>query len=78
MWSYAQFFKLNGETGHISAVNYSVYKRISVALVFYSISLLLAYWNTFVAFITLITPPLIHIFPGNVDKLIKKEVEVTH
>lgn len=73
LWWYARLFKLNAETvSHADIVSRSIYRRICVAPFFYIAALLLTYWNTDVAFIALVAPPLIHIFPGAVDRYAKK------
>lgn len=73
MWWYANHFSLNTETvTNEWVVVRSIYRRILVALPFYLSALILSWWNTDAAFAALVAPPLIHIFPGAVDKYAKK------
>ncbi|MDX1902173.1 MAG: TMEM175 family protein [Gammaproteobacteria bacterium] len=69
MWMYALHAGLNSEAAKIEGVSRSIYRRICVAPVFYAIAFLLAFHDTNLAFFILVAPPLIHIFPGAVDKL---------
>ncbi len=50
------------------AVREAVIQRIYIAPICYSAALILAHWNTSIAFATLVMPPLIYLFPGRVDQ----------
>lgn len=73
-WEYACFRKLNNLATSPYAYR-SVVQRLLFAPVFYFAAPFLAYWNTHVAFILLIAPPLIHLIPGKVDKYIEQDFE---
>jgi len=70
MWIYAQHNHLNNDSARIKGVSRSIYRRICVAPVFYSIAFFLAHKDTNLAFVILVAPPLIQMLPGAVDKLI--------
>jgi uncharacterized membrane protein len=73
MWLYAQTFHLNSDTAQNPHVHRSVLRRIGIAVFCYIISFLIAPWHPNWAFIMLLTPPLIHIIPGAVDKYVNEE-----
>ena len=64
----AHIYKLNGER-YSPAFRRAVIQRIFVAPPFYILSFFLAPFNTTLAFIVLIIPPLLYLIPGYVDKL---------
>ncbi len=72
IWWYAQTYHLNIDLAHDKAISRSLYRRILTASICYLGSLILARWNTDVAFIVLILPPLIYIIPGGIDKHLKE------
>jgi uncharacterized membrane protein len=47
--------------------------RICIPPLFYIVSFVIAYWNTTIAFIFLIIPPVSYLIPGKLDKYIRKE-----
>lgn len=63
----ARLYQLNG-TRYSPAIRSAIIRRIFLAPPFYILSLLLAPFDTSLAFIALITPPLIYMIPGYVDK----------
>ena len=62
------FYGLN-KPFYTGEVRYAIVRRIFVAPVFYVAALVLAQWNTHIAFILLIVPTLIYVKPGLIDKL---------
>lgn len=69
MWVYAEKSQFNSDAAKIAGVSRSIYRRICIAPLFYITAILLADIDTNLAFFILVAPPLIHIFPGAVDKL---------
>lgn len=49
-------------------IRIAITKRVFLAPIFYILSLLVAFWNTHLAFIILVLPILIYIKPGSIDK----------
>lgn len=62
----AHFYNLNKDI-YTPPVRHAVLRRIFVAPIFYIASLVLAYWNTHIAFIMLLIPTLVYMIPGKVD-----------
>ena len=69
----AHYYHLNRDI-YTPAVRRAVLQRIFVAPPFYLASLMMAYWDTSIAFLLLILPTLIYIVPGYVDRF-DKEVD---
>ncbi len=67
IFSCARYFKLNKDIC-TPAITHAVISRIAVGPFFYIASLILAHWNTHAAFILLIAPTIIYIFPGMIDR----------
>lgn len=63
----AHYFKLNNEA-YSDKVYRAVVRRIFVAPLFYFAAIIVAHWNTTLAFMLLAGPTLIYIIPGRVDK----------
>jgi len=68
---YANKYNLNGEL-NTPAIAKAILHRIYVAPIFYIAALLLAFWNTSIAFLVLVAPPIIYMFPGQIDHLDKR------
>ncbi len=71
---------ITAESAHKHQLNKDIYtpamrdailRRIAVGPLFYIASCLLAYWNTKLAFIVLVIPPIIYLFPGRIDRFDK-------
>ncbi len=62
---------------HLNKANYgpairsAILRRVAVGPVFYISACFLAYWNTKIAFIFLVVPPIIYLFPGRIDSFDK-------
>jgi uncharacterized membrane protein len=63
----ADNLKLNKEI-YTPAIRKAILKRIALAPAFYISAIILSYWNTSIAFIALVAPPLLYIFPGKIDR----------
>lgn len=61
------YYNLNREL-YTKAIQQAVVQRILLAPIFYLIALLVVNWNTHVAFIFLLAPTLLYLFPGKIDK----------
>ncbi len=70
-WQYACKYKLNNPNHSVVAYR-SIVQRLALAPVFYIAAPFVAYWDTHIAFLMLIAPPIIHIIPGQVDKYIEQ------
>ena len=49
------------------AIRQAILRRIAVAPLFYCTAIAVSYWNTKVAFLLLVIPPILYLFPGRVD-----------
>lgn len=58
---------LNKET-YTAAIRNAILWRVAIGPVFYVAACLLAFVNTHIAFIVLVIPPVIYLFPGKIDK----------
>lgn len=58
-WQCAYYYRLNG-VNHSIEIHQAVLRRILITPLFYFVSLILAHWNTMIAFLILIAPPLFH------------------
>ncbi len=72
IWRYAQYRRLNDTTITDGAISHSIYHRIFIALVLYIIALMIAPMNANLAFVLLLIPPIIHFFPGKLDKYLEQ------
>jgi len=50
------------------AIRKAILKRIAVAPIFYISACFLAYFHTTLAFVLLVIPPIIYLFPGSIDR----------
>jgi uncharacterized membrane protein len=62
----ANYYKLNNDS-YTPAIRRAVLRRIYIAPIFYICSLIIANWDTSLAFVILIVPTLIYLIPGRVD-----------
>jgi uncharacterized membrane protein len=62
--------KLNKET-YTPAIRKAIIRRVAIGPIFYIAACFLAYWDTKVAFIILVIPPIIYLFPGRIDSFDK-------
>lgn len=53
------------------AIRKAILRRVAIGPFFYVAACLLAYWNTKVAFILLVIPPILYLFPGKIDNFDK-------
>lgn len=58
--------KLNKDI-YTPAMKNAILRRIAIGLFFYIAACFLAYWDTKLAFILLVTPPILYLFPGKID-----------
>ncbi|HSW93663.1 MAG TPA: TMEM175 family protein [Gammaproteobacteria bacterium] len=58
---------LNKDT-YTAAIRNAILWRVAIGPVFYISACFLAYVNTHIAFIVLVIPPVIYLFPGKIDK----------
>ena len=63
----AYLLNLNHED-YTPAIRHAVLQRIFVAPIFCVAAIFLAYWNTRIAFVTLLIPTILYMFPGKIDK----------
>jgi uncharacterized membrane protein len=64
----AIYYKLYKHDIKLAAIHRATLGRLLVAPVFYGSSLILAHWNILGAFILLVSPTLIYMIPGRIDK----------
>lgn len=67
IFSSSQYFKLNTDVCTPDIAK-AIVRRVAVGPVFYLAALIMANWNTLMAFILLIAPTAIYIFPGMIDR----------
>ena len=67
IFTYAHFGKLNTNL-YTPAIGRAIIRRILVAPVCYILCLIMAHWNTHAAFVLLLIPTIIYIFPGVIDQ----------
>ena len=67
---YAQRKRLNNQEESNGKIAMSIYHRIGIALLCYVLALIVAPWGNNIAFILLLIPPIVHIFPGKVDNYV--------
>jgi len=53
------------------AIRRAILRRIAIGPFFYVTACFLAYWNTHIAFIVLVIPPILYLFPGRIDSFDK-------
>ena len=63
----ANKYHLNGEL-YNNEIHKAIIQRMCVAPIFNILALIVAYWNAGLAFIILIVPTVIYLFPGKVDR----------
>lgn len=63
----AHHFKLNNAS-YTNKVRLAAVRRIFVAPAFYIASLVVSHWNTALAFILVVAPIVVYMFPGRIDK----------
>lgn len=62
----AHKYKLNKET-YTPAIRKAILRRLTVGPVFYISAFFLAHWDNKIAFVLLVIPPIIYLFPGRID-----------
>ena len=62
----AHHYKLN-KSSYSEGIKRAIINRIYVAPIFYISALLVAHWNTSIAFLLLVAPPTIYLIPGKID-----------
>lgn len=67
IFSCSHYFKLNN-TSYTPAIARAIVRRIALAPIFYITAMITASWATYYAFILLIAPTAIYIFPGVIDR----------
>lgn len=75
----AHYYKLHNTSLYTPKIGAAVVKRVLVAPFFYVGSLIASYWHTHMAFILLILPTIIYIFPGMIDRYeaIEKDIDIS-
>ncbi len=65
---FAHIYKLNTDV-YTPAIRAAILKRICVGPIFNCAGIVLAYWNTSIAFAVLVVPTFFYMFPGIVDNI---------
>jgi uncharacterized membrane protein len=63
----AHKYDLNSEL-HTPVIHKAIIKRLWVAPIFDVAALIVAFWSTELAFLILVAPPIIYMFPGKIDQ----------
>lgn len=65
-WYCSQYFQLNGNL-YKTYARWAIMSRIIIAPFFYAAAFVISFWDSNLAFVALVLPPLIYIVPGRVD-----------
>jgi uncharacterized membrane protein len=71
IWQCGNYFKLY-TSDYNSMIKRIIAYRLFMPTVFYASAIVIAYWNSLIAFIVLAIPPIFYFIPGKLDTYIKK------